>query len=168
MKWFAAAVRVEQFDDGDRLRFRITSERRLAALLLPMLTGIALLLYAWQKGPDWLLLLAAVALIGFPVWRWFQVRVTELRVTEQELVAEGDLGRENGILWLQWAEVSGLQHARGDHEQPDGLYALKGIWDRVCLVPNLNEAQVTAIVHTIYSHFPYIAMAEVTEPPSLP
>lgn len=162
-------MRVEQFDDGDRLRFRVTSERRLSALVLPILAGIALLFYAWREGPDWLLLLAALALIGFPLWRWFQVRVIELRVTELELVAEGDLGgRESSILWLQWSEVSGLQHAHGDKDQPDGLYVLQGIWDRVCLVPNVNEAQAIQIIHTIYTHFPYVAMAEETEPPSLP
>jgi hypothetical protein len=67
MKWFGTAETVEQFDDGDRLRFRVTSERRLAALLIPMMVGVGLFAYAWEHVVGWLVLVGMLALIGFPV-----------------------------------------------------------------------------------------------------
>jgi hypothetical protein len=82
-----------------------------------------------------------------------------------ELVVEGDQSHESGLLWLQWSEVSGLLYMKGDEERSKGLYALKGIWESICLVPNVNDAQAAQIIHTIYSHFPYVAMAEGTGPP---
>jgi hypothetical protein len=166
MKWFGTAMKVEQFDDGDRLRFRVTSERRLGILIIPFAAAIGLV-YAWHVEASWLMLLGMAALVGVPIWRWLQVRVTELRVTELELVAEGDLNNGADTLWLQWSEVSGLQHYRGDEGGPDGLYALQGIWDRVCVLPDVNIAQADQIIRAIYSRFPYVAMAEGVETPSI-
>jgi hypothetical protein len=166
MKWFGTAARLEQFDDGDRLRFRVTSERRLGILIIPVVAAIGLV-YAWHVEASWLMSLGMAALIGVPIWRWLQVRVTELRVTELELVAEGDLARGDNILWLQWSEVGGLQYYRGDEDGPYGLYALKGIWDRVCVMPGVNIAQADQIMRAIYSRFPYVAMAEGVETQSL-
>ncbi|WP_263382745.1 hypothetical protein [Granulicella arctica] len=162
MTWFGAAVRVERFDDADGLRFRVTSERRLAALILPMLVGVMLFAFAWEEDVGGLLLLGAAGLIGLPVWRWMHVRVTELRVTAMELVVEGDGGRAKGMIWLPWSEVSGLQFQRGSAE-PDGLYALKGFADRECLVPDVSDGQAGEIVRAIYARFPLVAMAEAVE-----
>jgi hypothetical protein len=163
MNWFGSTVRVEQFEDGDRLRFRVTNERRIAALLLPTLAGLLLFFYAWQYDAGWLVLLAATALIALPVWRWFQVRVTELRVTEVDLVVEGDLDSSNPSPWVLWSEITSLHHLPPIANDPEGLYASKGLSSGVCLVPGVNEGQADRIIQAIYHRFPYVAMAAASE-----
>ncbi|MEO6803711.1 MAG: hypothetical protein ABI197_10775 [Granulicella sp.] len=171
MRWFGTAVTVEQFDDGDLLRFRVTSVRRLADLIVPVLGGLGLW-FAWHIDLSWLVLAGFLALIGFPAWRWVQVRVAELRVTEHDLVAEGDIESETSTIWLLWSEVSSLQFRQGRRRgmegafEAKGLYALLGMEDCVCLLPNVSDAQADAIVDAIYSRFPFIARVEVAETPS--
>ena len=160
-QWLAPASRVEQFDEPDGIRFRVTSTRRPADLIVPILAAVVLII-AWQLGASGLLLIGAAALIGFPLWRWFDVRSTELRITELDLVAEGDLDGTKGTAWVEWTAIHQLQHLRSEDQRVAGLYA-----DATCLLPHVTKPQVTDILWAIYSRFPYVKVAERSALPTL-
>jgi hypothetical protein len=151
---FGLAVRVERFEDPDGVLFRVTNERRLMALCVPAAAGAALFWFAWRQDVSWLVLVAAAAVIGYLVWRWFQVRVTELRVTERELIVEGEA---EAMVWLPWSAVSGLQFQEQREGAAAGLYAFEGAHDRRCLVPGVSEAQAGRMLEAIYRRFPVVA-----------
>jgi hypothetical protein len=160
-QWLAPASRVEQFDEPDGIRFRVTRTRRPADLIIPILAAIVLTI-AWQLGASGLLLLGAAALIGFPLYRWFDVRSTELRVTELDLVAEGDLDSTRGTAWVEWTAIHQLRHLRPEDGHAGGLYA-----DTTCLLPAVSKPQVTDILWAIYSRYPSIKVAERSAVPTL-
>jgi hypothetical protein len=85
--------------------------------------------------------------------------VTELRVTELELVAEGDFGVTADTRWLQWSDVTSLQF-RYVEDEDHGLYAMTRHEGMICLLPDVNDGQAGLIIHAIYSRFPYVAMVE--------
>jgi hypothetical protein len=159
MDLFGAAANLEQFEDSDGLRFRVTSQRKVETLIIPVVAGAGLM-YARHQDVSQLALLGLTALLLISIWRWFKVWVIELRVTAVELVVEGDLDRATGTLWLQWAEITRLQYIRGSEEISDGLYAQVESGTHVCLVPHVSEAQANTMIRAIYSRFPYLVMAE--------
>lgn len=160
MRWWGPATRLERFDQADGILFRVTGQRRLGDLLLPLGSSIGFLIALWRNtGIGGLLGLAVLAIVG--LIHWLRTSRTELHVTENDLRVAGDLDMsKTGSLRLTWPEISGLQFNHGGKHHPSGLYARQGAWSSTCILPHLDEEQAGEVIDAIYGCFPHLMMAE--------
>jgi hypothetical protein len=161
-------------DLHSELRFSV--EHRPGWLDRISLTAFAALTFYWawtrfdvsthtfSAGVFWPLAPAAMSLVALLI-NWMQGRSTELRVTNSELVATGNIGRWfTTEVRVPAAEVKslGFRGGRGGHS---GLSVRRG-WRYVCLLPGLNAHQAGAVARTIFRRFPKIG-SEDRDPGSL-
>lgn len=160
MKWWGPTTKLQTLAETDGVRFRATGQRRIGDLILPVLAGIGFVIELCRKGgigP----LFGLGALVALPLWYWLCQSVTELKVTEFELSATGDLGNTlDRSLRLRWTEVSGIEFRYGGEDESRGLYVRQGRWSRTCIMPNLDEDQTNQVIAAIYQRFPDLVMAD--------
>jgi hypothetical protein len=95
---------------------------------------------------------AATAVIAI----WVQGTSTKLRVTRDEILAEGNINKIfSNEMRIPVSEVKWLGYEAGGENEPSGLYLRRG-WSRTCLLPGLDEDQGIAVVSAIFAKFPEI------------
>ncbi len=160
MKWWGPTIKLKVVPEADGVRFRATGQRRLGDLIVPVFAGIGFVVELCRRsgiGP----LLGLGALVAFPLWYWLRQSVTELKVTEFELSATGDLGNTlDRSLRLRWKEVSEIKFRHGGEDESRGLYVRQGRWSWTCIMPNLDEDQTSQVIGSIHQRFPDLVMAD--------
>ena len=149
MRWFGPAVEVETVEASDHLLFRVTKLQRWVDLLLPILCGVGFIIALSRGSGIWIIGLAVFC--GIFLYNFLNASTTELLVTRFDLTAN--------LRRYFWKDIRSLEYQRGGEDERSGLYARKGRWRSVCLVPDLNEEQTTAIIASIYRRFPLVEMA---------
>jgi hypothetical protein len=95
---------------------------------------------------------AAAAVIAI----WVQGRSTKLRVTSDEILAEGNINKIfSSEMRIPVSEVKWLRFEAGGDNAPSGLYLRHG-WSHTCLLPGLDKNQGIAVVSAIFAKFPEI------------
>lgn len=151
------------------LEFVASREENLIESFIIPAFALIVLWWFWRTGNLWLRIIAGVA-AAFTMLAAAANRIqggeTKLRVTSNELVAEGNLGRlfsthEN----VPVGDLSSIRYEGGGDGEIFGLYARRG-WRSTLLLPYLSVAQANEIADTIGRKFPGIP-AEQNSPASL-
>jgi hypothetical protein len=159
MNWLGPAKRIEVVEQGDMLLVRATGIRRAIDLLLPLV--FATWGYFVWRDHHWLMFFGILFGFGSAVWFAFRSHDGELRITDTEVVASGDLGGwSGGYVQFRWADISGLEYRPGGEDSNEGLYVKTGQWHAYCVMAGLNKEQSEEVIATAYRRFPYVVMAE--------
>ena len=163
MKWWGQATKLQTFTETDGVRFRATGQRRIGDLFVPVFAGVGFVVELFRKsgsGP----LLGLGALVALSLWYWLRQSVTELKVTEFDLSATGDLGNTlDRSLQLRWKEVSEIKFRHGGEDESRGLYVRQGRWTWTSILPNLDEDQTSQVIGSIHQRFPDLVMEAAGE-----
>jgi len=88
---------------------------------------------------------------------WIQGGSTKLRVTQEELFAEGNLNKLfTTEIRIPASEIESLGYMVGDEGEPGGFYVNRR-WSRTCVLPGLNRDQGASVTNAIFKKFPYFA-----------
>ncbi|MBB5341112.1 hypothetical protein HDF13_003445 [Edaphobacter lichenicola] len=140
MNWFGSAKQVEVVEQGDLLLIKATGTRRAVDLLVPLF--LAVWGYVACRNEHWVSLVFVLFVFGSSVWFLFRDKGGELRVTDTEIVASGDLGGwGEGYVRFGWADISGLEYRQGEEDSNEGLYVRTGRWHTYCVMAGLNREQ---------------------------
>lgn len=154
---FYNTVEFRTVEFPDALEFTIRRESGwLEQIAAPILVGLVLWTF-WRTGALWPRIIAGLAgIVTVVSWlaSWLQGRDTTLRITGDEVVAEGNLGHlfmteirvaPSDVLWIGYDS--------GGEGGTSGLY-LRIRWGRTCVLPGLNQEQARSLVECIEHRFP--------------
>lgn len=140
------------------LEFSITREDGLfEQIVAPCLAALALWMF-WKTGQLGRLIagFAGVTTVLAFVANWLQGRGTMLRVTSDELFAEGNLGRLfSTSVRIPAADISSIYFYMSGEGDDSGLYVRHG-WSSTRVLPCLTEEQADTIVDAIAAKFPQL------------
>lgn len=122
--------------------------------------AFVVLAWFWVIGRTWwpriLASIAAISTVAGYISNWIQGGKTTLRVTRDELLAEGNLGRLFSTHEkIPVSNVASIGYDSGGDGGISGLYVRDG-WRSTSLLPNLSPEQVNAVIETIHQKFPNI------------
>jgi hypothetical protein len=158
MNWLGPAKRIEVVELGDVLLIRAAGGTSAVDLLVPLFACV-FTCFAW-RDKHWISFFFGLFIFSSSVWMLFRDKDGELRVSDTDIVASGDLGGWNGgYVRFRWADISGLDFRQGEDE-PGGLYARTGRWSATCIMAGLGREQSEEVIAAIYRRFPYVVMAE--------
>jgi len=158
MNWLGPAKRIELVEQGDVLLIKAAGGTSAIDLLLPLF-ACGWTYFVW-RDKHWVLLFFGLFFLGSSVWMLFRDRDGEVRVSDTDIVASGDLGGWIAdTVQFRWIDVSGLEFRQGEDE-PGGLYARTGRWSATCIMAGLSREQSEEVIAAIYQRFPYVVMAE--------
>lgn len=128
--------------------------------------GLALFLrYTWHAHPTSFKVAIFVGILSL-LGSWFNSRNTRLTATEEELIAQGNLGLNFGkALKVPAAQITFLGYDQGGGGHPPGLYTRQG-HKRNCLIPYLSRKGSAQITTAIQQRFP-IYLRDKPEPGSI-
>jgi hypothetical protein len=145
-------VEVTTVELPNALEFSITREDGLfEQIVAPCLAALVLWIF-WKTGSTWVRLItgfAGVTTVLAFVANLLQGRETMLRVTSDELFAEGNLGRLLlTSVGIPAADISSIYFDTGG--EGDG-------WSSTRVLPGLSREQAVAIIDAIARKFPQLA-----------
>lgn len=160
MNWLGPGKQIQVVEQDDGLLIQVTGIKRNVDLLIPVAVFVGIAYMAWRDH-SWLLSFGAAFAFGTAVWSRFRNEDGELRITDGEILAYGDLGGwSKGYVRFRWADISGLDYRVGAEDGPSGLFARSGQWNATCIMAGLSREQSEEVITAIFQRFPYIAMAE--------
>lgn len=122
----------------------------------------------WKMNTSFSRLIAAVVCVSAAasaIATWIQGGSTKLRITSDELFAEGNLNKMFSTeVRIPVSEIESLGYNVGDEGEPSGLYVRHG-WSHTCVLPGLEGDQASSVTTAIFDKFPEIA-PEDTSPGS--
>jgi hypothetical protein len=159
MSWLNPGKKVEIVEQGSELLIRATGTKSSINLLIPVIVCV-LGYIAWRDQSLFSSCVCALAFVG-AVFSYYKKEDGELRITDRDIVANGDMGGWSGeYKQFRWVDISGLDHREGGEDAPSGLYARTGRWNASCVMAGLNREQSEEVISAIFRRFPYVAMAE--------
>ena len=159
MNWLGPAKRIEVVEMGDVLLIKATPTRHILDLVGPIV--IAAWTYCVWRGKHWVLSAGGLLVFALAVWRSFQTRDGELRITETTIAASGNRGGwTDSSVEFRWADISGLDFRQGREDETSGLYARTGRWNATCIMAGLTREESEEVIAAVYRRFPYVVMAE--------
>jgi hypothetical protein len=144
----------------DALEFTATREDDWVTYLIAPGFGLVVLWwFFWRNGTPWPRLISGVA-AGVTVLSYIANRLhgreTKLRVTNEELAAEGNLGRIFLTRYrIATADLSSIRYDDGGDGGIGGLYIWHG-WTSACVLPGVSREQADSIVDAIARRFPHL------------
>lgn len=153
--WTKAEISIRELPDA--LHFRITRHDGWLGFVGLSFVIVVSLFMTWVKW-DWFWSIAAIACAGSIFARVQRGRVSELIVTEFELIARGAAVTPGHIQdRLLISQVSHLEFASPEEPMSSGLYA-RHHWSYTCLAPDISREQAELILSAIYEKFPDLAL----------
>lgn len=156
---FYNTVELKSVELPNALEFTISRESGwLEPIVVPVVTAFVLWIF-WRTGALWSRIIAVV--VGSStalslLASWFQGRETTLRATEDELIAEGNLGRLFSTeIRIAISDVLWIGYDSGGEGGTSGLY-VRIRWGRTCVLPGLSPEQAQSVVDCIERRFPEI------------
>jgi hypothetical protein len=87
---------------------------------------------------------------------WVQDPSTRLRVTPNQIIADGNLHETfDSEIKILTTEVKSIDYAVGGEHEPSGLYVRRG-WSSTCVLPGISREQAVSIRDAIARKFPEI------------
>lgn len=152
-------VETKALELPDALEFTASREEGLIETLIIPAGILVLLWWFWRTGNLWLRIIAGVAAattLLATIANRIQGGETRLRVTSDEIVAEGNLGRLfSTSARIATNTVSSIRYDDGGDGGISGLYAFHG-WRSTLLLPYVTTDQANTLVDTIRRKFPSI------------
>jgi hypothetical protein len=159
MNWLGPAKQIEVSELGDVLLIKATSTKGAIGLVVPIFACVWT--YLVWRDKHWALFFFGLFFLGSSIWILFRDKNGELRVSDTDIAANGDLGRwADGSVQFRWEDISGLEFRQGGEDEPTGLYARTGRWSATCVMAGLNREQSEEVISAIFQRFPYVVMAE--------
>lgn len=141
-------------DSPDELLFIIV--RRYGwAIWFGLAILVVLVTMAWVSGrPIWAVIIALLG--GGPlVINWARGPVTRLRITSNELIADGNLGGLANVFYISVSDVGRIGWDAGGEDGTCGLYVWKSRWWNHCLIPDISQEQCEVICQQILIKYPH-------------
>ncbi len=157
---FSSDVEVKTVELPDALEFTVTREKDWGTnVIAPGLGLFALWWFFWRIGNLWLRIIsgvtAGITALSYAANR-LHGRETRLRVTSEELAAEGNLGRIFSTRFrIAAADLSSIRFDDGGEGGTGGLYVWHG-WSCACILPGVSREQADSIVDAIARKFPLL------------
>ena len=150
------------------LEFSISRESGLVEWAGGMVIGLLGLWMFWKVNTPFsrlIVVVVCVAAAASAIASWVQGGSTKLRVTADELFAEGNLNKLFSTeVRIPASEIASLGHNVGNDGEPSVLYVKHG-WSRTCVLSGLDADQGSSVTSAIFDKFPEIA-PEDTSPGS--
>jgi hypothetical protein len=156
---FSGDVEIKTSELPDALEFDVTREGSLyESVFAPVITFVALYFF-WKIAHGWsriILIFIAVSSAAPYVANRLQGRESKLRLTSEEVTAEGNIGRVLSTKFrIAATDVTAIRFEPGGEGGTPGLYVRHG-WAGTCVIPNLNSEQADLIVDAIARRFPHL------------
>jgi hypothetical protein len=156
-------VQLTTVESPNAIEFVIVQEHGSVELVVIPAILLVVIWEFWQTNTPLSRIVVMVILIACSVSavaRWVQGGITILRVTSDGLKAKGNLGKlfttEERIAV---SDIESIGFRIGNENEPSGLYVKHG-WSHTCMLPGLNEEQVTSVMSAILDKFPNFAPVE--------
>src|SRR5512146_466606 len=154
---FSNDVEVKTVELPDALEFTVTREDGLYAVVFAPAIAFVGFWYFWKVTPaGWphiVMLFIAISSAASYVASKLHGRETRLRVTSDEIIAEGNLGRIFSTNFrLAASDIVAIRFNPGGDGDTQGLYVWHG-WTNACVVPGISRAQADSIVEAIARRF---------------
>ena len=143
----------------DALEFTVSREEGLIeSVAFPVFAFFVLWMF-WRMGTLWIHILAGIAAASTSLTlfvNWIQGGETKLRVTCEEIRAEGNLGRLfSTSVTIPVTDVASIRFDNGGDGGISGLYVRHG-WRFTPVLPRLTLEQTQTVVEAIRQRFPEI------------
>jgi hypothetical protein len=156
---FSGDVEVKTLELPDALEFTVTREAGLyESVVAPVITFVVLYFF-WGIAQGWnriVLLLIVISSAASYIASRLHGRKTKLRVTSEEIVAEGNLDSTFlTSIRLAAVDITAIRYFDGGEGGTPGLYVRHG-WTSACLVPYLSRVDTDSIIDAIARRFPHL------------
>jgi hypothetical protein len=157
---FLGRTKFTSLENPDSLEFSVVREDGLLEkILAPIITAIVILMF-WRAGQVIIAAFATLSSAAYFMANWIHGPETRLRVTNDELIARGNLHRLfKTELRIHAIEISSLRFDSGGERDERGLHA-KLDWGSTLVLPGVNEEQAEEICDKIAARFPYFPVGE--------
>jgi hypothetical protein len=156
---YLSKVDLETLELANALEFTVSREDGLLETLGIPIFALIVLWYFWRTGTLWLRIIAgaaAFATVFISTANRVQGGKTRLRVTREEFLAEGNLGRLfTTTIKIPTSNVSAIRFDDGGDGGISGLYVRHG-WRNTPVLPRLNREQTRNVIEAIRTKFPEI------------
>jgi len=152
-------VKLNAIESRDALEFNIVSEIGWFELVLALALTLFGIWIFWRVNTP-VTHLFAVAICAVAVFsavaHLVQGRSTHLRITSDEIFAEGNVNKLlSTTVRIPAREVESLGFREGDDGESSGLYVTHG-WHRICVLPGLDKDQGSRVANAIFKKFPNV------------
>ncbi|WP_348262337.1 hypothetical protein P8935_21385 [Telmatobacter sp. DSM 110680] len=152
-------VELKTVELPDALEFTVSREDGLLeSVAFPVFAFFVLWMF-WRMGTLWIHILAGIAAASTSLTllvNWIQGGETKLRVTRDEIRAEGNLGQLfSTSVTIPATDVTSIRFDNGGDGGISGLYVRHG-WRFTPVLPRLTAEQSKTVIEAIRQKFPEI------------
>jgi|SRR5271170_59372 len=120
MNWLGPGKHIEVVEQEDVLLINVTGIKQSIDWLIPISVCVLMTYITW-RAHSWGAAFGALFFLGMAILSWLRNEDGELRITEREILAYGDMGGwSKGYVRFRWADISGLDYRVGGEDGPSG------------------------------------------------